>query len=819
MRNDIIKKAQASLVMFTLGTVMFFPFVSHQSESLTPLSSRDNSSWWNSEWPYRKLLTIDHTNVNGNLQNFPVLISRSSDPELAAATQPAGQDIVFVWYADNVTVLNYEIEFFDHATGRLVAWVNLPYLSATSDTKLWMYFGNPTCGPQENIPGTWDNGYVMVQHLNETGNLISDSTGYHNNGVSSGTNHTDAGKIDGAQLYNGNDKIVINNFTTTPNALTLETWVYRDYTPFIYIACKGIYSQTSTDWILYLRNNQTANQGIDFSIKNHTSYIRKGDTPTGCWFYLAATYDYGSIALYMNATQIGAASGWPAIPNNFPHLGLGNDYQGNEGGLYPMTDVRLDELRVSNIARNSSWIITGFTNQNNPACFTIVGSEEKYEYSLTTTSDPPSGGTVSASPLPPYYYNNIVTLTAVANPGYRFDHWSGDLTGNSNPTTITMDANKVVTAHFTQNVYTLALIVDPIDGGIITASPAPPYHYNDIVTLTAFANPGFVFDHWSGDLSGNTNPTTLIMNANKTVVASFISGNTPPVAVNDSVIVLENSLNNSINVLANDYDLDGDTLMITAVSQPSHGTSSEDGLYIYYTPYASYTGSDSLTYTISDGHGGNAVATVFVTVLPFNNPPYMPNTPDPANGTTNVSIGADLAWNGGDPDPGDIVHYDVFFGSTSSPSLVSSNQSTTTYDPGILAYDTTYYWRIVSWDDHKASTKGPLWHFTTQHKAGGITVSITRPRDHSLYLLSIRLLPLPRNTILIGPITITAKVTADLGVDRVEFYIDGKLKKTDTSVPYTYHWGLLKFFKHVITVRAYDINAQMAFDELSIMKW
>ena len=57
--------------------------------------------------------------------------------------------------------------------------------------------------------------------------------------------------------------------------------------------------------------------------------------------------------------------------------------------------------------------------------------------------------------------------------------------------------------------------------------------------------------------------------------------------------------------------------------------------------------------------------------------------------------------------------YDVYFGTSSTPPLVSNDQSGTTYDPGTLAYNTQYYWKIVATDNHAASTTGPLWDFTT----------------------------------------------------------------------------------------------------------
>jgi hypothetical protein len=95
-----------------------------------------------------------------------------------------------------------------------------------------------------------------------------------------------------------------------------------------------------------------------------------------------------------------------------------------------------------------------------------------------------------------------------------------------------------------------------------------------------------------------------------------------------------------------------------------------------------------------------------------NQPPYAPSSPSPANGTTGVSVTADLSWTGGDPD-GDSVTYDVYFGTSSSPPKVVGNQTGTSYDPGTMSYSTLYYWKIVAWDEHGAKTSGPKWHFTT----------------------------------------------------------------------------------------------------------
>lgn len=104
----------------------------------------------------------------------------------------------------------------------------------------------------------------------------------------------------------------------------------------------------------------------------------------------------------------------------------------------------------------------------------------------------------------------------------------------------------------------------------------------------------------------------------------------------------------------------------------------------------------------------------FTTIQEPNLPPYKPSNPNPANESTDVSLKADLNWTGGDPNSGDTVYYDVYFGANSTPPKVSSNQTGTIYDPGILDENTIYYWQIIAWDDLNLSNKSDLWHFTTK---------------------------------------------------------------------------------------------------------
>jgi PKD repeat protein len=143
------------------------------------------------------------------------------------------------------------------------------------------------------------------------------------------------------------------------------------------------------------------------------------------------------------------------------------------------------------------------------------------QYTLTTntvgngsiTLDPPGGV---------YDEGTVVTLTAVPDVGWQFDHWSGDLSGSQNPTIITMDADKSVTANFSKVWYWYTLTVNIVGQGSVTLDPpGGTYIEGTIVTLTAEPDTGWQFDNWSGDLTGTANPETITMDADKNVTANF----------------------------------------------------------------------------------------------------------------------------------------------------------------------------------------------------------------------------------------------------------------------------------------------------------
>ncbi|HMB80445.1 MAG TPA: Ig-like domain-containing protein, partial [Vicinamibacterales bacterium] len=123
----------------------------------------------------------------------------------------------------------------------------------------------------------------------------------------------------------------------------------------------------------------------------------------------------------------------------------------------------------------------------------------------------------------------------------------------------------------------------------------------------------------SSDLTrGETDTFTYTISDGKggtaTATVSVTIINSAPVAVSNAVTTFKGEPI-AINVLANDSDADRDRLTVISTTAPAHGTRSvSSNGTITYTPVAGYEGTDSFTYTISDGNGGTATATITVTM-------------------------------------------------------------------------------------------------------------------------------------------------------------------------------------------------------------
>ncbi|OWW24558.1 hypothetical protein B4Q04_14670 [Zobellia sp. OII3] len=104
-----------------------------------------------------------------------------------------------------------------------------------------------------------------------------------------------------------------------------------------------------------------------------------------------------------------------------------------------------------------------------------------------------------------------------------------------------------------------------------------------------------------------------------TVTVNNAPANEAPIVQDDTYTVYENSVNNILDVLLNDSDSDGDTMVITNIEDPINGTASI-GVGQQTIIYNATTGNDRFDYTVSDGNGGTSSGTINISVIPNQNP-------------------------------------------------------------------------------------------------------------------------------------------------------------------------------------------------------
>jgi uncharacterized repeat protein (TIGR01451 family) len=174
-------------------------------------------------------------------------------------------------------------------------------------------------------------------------------------------------------------------------------------------------------------------------------------------------------------------------------------------------------------------------------------------------------------------------------------------------------------------------------------------------SVPAAASRTLVFDAQASANPGNASNTVDVSGGNFTSTSTgstaTVHVNGPPVANADSASVPEDG-QVTVSPLTNDSDPDGDTLSVSSITQPSHGTAvlNPDGT-VTYTPAPNYNGPDSFTVTVCDPSNSCATSTVNVTVVPVNDPPVA--NPDTAvvgeDGQTTVSPLSNDSDPDGDP--------------------------------------------------------------------------------------------------------------------------------------------------------------------------
>jgi DNA/RNA endonuclease G (NUC1) len=198
--------------------------------------------------------------------------------------------------------------------------------------------------------------------------------------------------------------------------------------------------------------------------------------------------------------------------------------------------------------------------------------------------------------------------------------------------------------------------------GSAVYTPAENYHGSDNFTYT-------VSDGHGGSAQG-------------AVSVTINSVNDAPIATNDSATTDEDTPK-SIDVVANDTDVDGDTLTLLSVSGATNGSVSIIGGQALFSPDHNYNGTGTFNYTVSDGHGGEASATVTVTINSVNDNPVAGS--DSATTDEDNSVVVDVRGNDSDVDGDSITITNVSGASKGTAVSITSgpNAGKVLYTPNL----------------------------------------------------------------------------------------------------------------------------------------
>ncbi len=342
-----------------------------------------------SGWARRAPLTIQSSKVSGTQTNFPVLLTEANLPSEmfdADGSFPAingGDDIRFSSDIDGNVQLSAEIVTFqtdnNPALGRAEIWVKAPSINSSTDVTIYVWYSKPgelPIGPTDPFGShsVWDSNYLMVVHMKQTpsgANSVLDSTsnGYHFSPTGSFSTNPD-GKIGKSVDFTNSPYLTKTdvNPQLRPANLTVQMWATVDtYATFDVLAMKTNGGSWTLGWGLDFRGSTQLRMWI-----NHFSTAGNGVNvnPTGSLLpkFYAGKYNGSQISLQMdNNAPVTVAYSTP-ISYDSDNIHLGFHTGGNA------LDGRMDEFRLSNIARSDAWLVTDYNCQNDPATFVIAGT-------------------------------------------------------------------------------------------------------------------------------------------------------------------------------------------------------------------------------------------------------------------------------------------------------------------------------------------------------------------------------------------------------------------------------------------------------------
>lgn len=321
---------------------------------------------------YSKVIEISVSGYAGTetLQDFPALVKLSEsivDFDYGDFKLANGGDLRFA--LEDGTILPSEIDTWDE-TGTSLVWVKVPALE--KDAKIFVYYGNET--PEEvSAADVWNDGYAAVYHLGESalpmkesGARATDFTASEGNGIvfaadgaiGKGVNFVATGTTRGLKALD-HDKL--DGFA----AMTVEIWTYQATHATVAIVDKRAGYDNDTAWQMYDGNGPTTFGICSTPTGKGAVNVNIINPPLNAWNYQVYTYDSTLSSArtkgYLNGAYVNSNNSQSgAVRASAAPLWLGI-FQSGDNRNFP---GKVDELRISNVARSADWIKAGYDTVN-----------------------------------------------------------------------------------------------------------------------------------------------------------------------------------------------------------------------------------------------------------------------------------------------------------------------------------------------------------------------------------------------------------------------------------------------------------------------
>jgi hypothetical protein len=346
-------------------------------------------AWYNESWTYRVKITIQSSQINSDLTEFPVYL-RGSDFGASTFTnaKSAAEDFR-ITKADGTTELPFEIVYYDSGSNEFLVHFKADFVSSSSDTVFYLYYGNSGASAygaadtygRNNV---WAD-YYGVWHLREDFSSTStaiDSTGNGRNFTVFNSPTNSAGKLSGNTLsLNGSNEYLAyadssNAFSQEPMSISFWFKPHSVSGGLQEVFSKGLAGNNRAAYSWQFAYNRPTVDDIRFGTSDGsgTAFVGTSLNIVNVWAHVQGIiFSNGHISLYHNGSLIQTNTSLSSLNNSPSNTSLNLGRVSGASGYY---DGEIDSVRVRNADVSADWIAAEYANQNSPATFYAVGGEE-----------------------------------------------------------------------------------------------------------------------------------------------------------------------------------------------------------------------------------------------------------------------------------------------------------------------------------------------------------------------------------------------------------------------------------------------------------